>query len=1055
MDFSGYGGEGSQEGFDSGLESGADNSLDSGFEDVSDEDFAGDLDSNLDSFESAMEIQEELPQDFENVESEDCLEGDLDLDLENVQPEDEKERTEDILETDLDLDLENETVQGEISKEEMEETRDREAQASEDEIEETGTSEVLGEGIQESEIAEASEEENVEMKTLEVSEEGMEETKVSEVLKAETEEIGEIVTAVEEAEKREEVIRSEGETKETETSEVSDEEAGEMQVPEEETQETGLSEISEEEADEMEASEVLEKETDETETSEVSEEETDEMETSEVSEETDEMETSEVSERETDEMETSEVSEETDEIETSEVSEEETDEMETSEVSEEETDEMETSEVSEEETDEMETSEVSEEETDVMETSEVSETETDDSEVSEVIEETVENTEEVGEIEASEEDASEKDKVMEFKTPTQIAEELHNSVRETWMKAYNPEIQMGGMRYQQERMDLYKQGLAEMGNIELSQMKELTREETIALYHSLQDMENLKNSANLSQEVKIKNAYEEIRVKRENEQAVYQENMKMAKESLEQDPKEWRRKFVTNDGREITYRDAVMEVQREAQCLLDKLETEREVSFEADIRKKLNEKILLSLAMQQKKTDQRGIGEHGIKHIYGNYQRTMNALSEQSTEVRLAGLISQVHHDEGYSTSEIHNSFDEKERRAAEKRHDVYSGAIFDRNHEKFYKEIFDRIDDTYQKDLIYGIKEAIEKHNTSRPEEIKKYVNPENKEALSDEAHMVVSAVHISDKIALGEREKMTEFYELPQVAVILQKVYELDSKLNIEEPVRTSENVKIYDYLMKKSRKAQEEVKRSLQDKIIEIVNKDESYPQELKQDFTQAIRKDVSQQSAKFVNSMNVVDTPADALKYVRTNKGIRAEINIQAIDIDKLEKSIGKNLVQRQYAKLFEDLGCSEAEKGQLAELLLKNGKVELEDQNIVVNLRHISLEQVEQKARETGVSEKRLIVRRELENMSLYECEKRDKIQAVNEVTRILSKGKEYINQSDILALKRCCNRISKDKGSDILQWIDNRMISGNYREAAYSLAVEMKENILKEAIGIE
>ena len=1029
MDFSGYGGEGSQEGFDSGLESGADNSLDSGFEDVSDEDFAGDLDSNLDSFESAMEIQEELPQDFENVESEDCLEGDLDLDLENVQPEDEKERTEDILETDLDLDLENETVQGEISKEEMEETRDREAQASEDEIEETGTSEVLGEGIQESEIAEASEEENVEMKTLEVSEEGMEETKVSEVLKAETEEIGEIVTAVEEAEKREEVIRSEGETKETETSEVSDEEAGEMQVPEEETQETGLSEISEEEADEMETSEVLEKETDETETSEVSEEDTDEMETSEVSEEADEMETSEVSERETDEMETSEVSEETDE--------------------------METSEVSEEETDEMETSEVSEEETDVMETSEVSETETDDSEVSEVIEETVENTEEVGEIEASEEDASEKDKVMEFKTPTQIAEELHNSVRETWMKAYNPEIQMGGMRYQQERMDLYKQGLAEMGNIELSQMKELTREETIALYHSLQDMENLKNSANLSQEVKIKNAYEEIRVKRENEQAVYQENMKMAKESLEQDPKEWRRKFVTNDGREITYRDAVMEVQREAQCLLDKLETEREVSFEADIRKKLNEKILLSLAMQQKKTDQRGIGEHGIKHIYGNYQRTMNALSEQSTEVRLAGLISQVHHDEGYSTSEIHNSFDEKERRAAEKRHDVYSGAIFDRNHEKFYKEIFDRIDDTYQKDLIYGIKEAIEKHNTSRPEEIKKYVNPENKEALSDEAHMVVSAVHISDKIALGEREKMTEFYELPQVAVILQKVYELDSKLNIEEPVRTSENVKIYDYLMKKSRKAQEEVKRSLQDKIIEIVNKDESYPQELKQDFTQAIRKDVSQQSAKFVNSMNVVDTPADALKYVRTNKGIRAEINIQAIDIDKLEKSIGKNLVQRQYAKLFEDLGCSEAEKGQLAELLLKNGKVELEDQNIVVNLRHISLEQVEQKARETGVSEKRLIVRRELENMSLYECEKRDKIQAVNEVTRILSKGKEYINQSDILALKRCCNRISKDKGSDILQWIDNRRISGNYREAAYSLAVEMKENILKEAIGIE
>ena len=644
------------------------------------------------------------------------------------------------------------------------------------------------------------------------------------------------------------------------------------------------------------------------------------------------------------------------------------------------------------------------------------------------------------------------EKEEEFKTPKQISEEMHRSIRETWMKGYNPEEQLESIKNQQERMELYKQGLAEMGNLELSQVKELTSTEIVALYHSLQKMESSEMSSNLSQEVKIQKAYEEIKEKREREQIVYRKNLEVAEEYLEQDSQEWNRTFVTNDGRELTYKAAVVEVQRDAQGLLEQIEKEKDITFSAEIRDKLNEKILLSLAMQQKKTDQRGIGEHGVKHIYGNYQRTKNALSEQRPEVRLAGLISQIHHDEGYSTNEIHNSSDEKARRAAEKLHDVYSGEIFARNHEKFYQKIFGNIDDTDKKDLMYGIKEAIDKHNTSRPNEIKKHINPENKEGLSDEAHLVVSAVHISDKIALGEREKMAEFYETPEVASILQKVYDLDSMIKIKEPDHTQGNTKIYDYLKMKSDQAHEEIKYSLQDKLVQIINENESYPKELKKDFCEAVRKDVSQQSAKFVNSMNVVDTPPDALKYVKTNEGIKAEISLNAIDAETLEKSIGKNLVQRQFAKLFEDLGCSENVKEQLAAELLKNGKVELDEQNVVVNLRHLSLEEVRQQANEAGVLEKRLDVRQALENLKLHEYKRKDEIQLLNETNQILSKGKEKIDKADILVLKRCCNIIQGDIGRSTMQWINDCMRSSNYREAAYSLAIEMKKNILKGVI---
>ena len=976
MDFGGYKGDSWQGSFDSGFDSSLDNRLDSGFNEVSDEDFEGDLDLDLECFDSYMKKDEEYAQDI----GED-FEQDLDFDLENYSQEEENEQFEDVLEADLDSDLENED---EAVKEEK---FIKEVYVQADETNDKADEEISGEVVPYMELEDSGEEAEKGLE-LEKSEEEIKESKELEDSEGEIEENKEPKDSEEELKEGMESEESEEQVKGNEESEDSGAEIKknkELETSEEEIKKDVEVEASEEEIREEKESEDSGAET-----------------------------------KEDKELETSEEEIKKDvEVEASE------------------------EEIREEKESEDSGAEIKEDKE--LEASE-GEIETD------VEKESVESEKLDKEIEEDLTPKESGEKEEEFKTPKQISEEMHRSIRETWMKGYNPEEQLGSIKNQQERMELYKQGLAEMGNLELSQVKELTSTEIVALYHSLQKMESSEMSSNLSQEVKIQKAYEEIKEKREREQIVYRKNLEVAEEYLEQDSQEWNRTFVTNDGRELTYKAAVVEVQRDAQGLLEQIEKEKDITFSAEIRDKLNEKILLSLAMQQKKTDQRGIGEHGVKHIYGNYQRTKNALSEQRPEVRLAGLISQIHHDEGYSTNEIHNSSDEKARRAAEKLHDVYSGEIFARNHEKFYQKIFGNIDDTDKKDLMYGIKEAIDKHNTSRPNEIKKHINPENKEGLSDEAHLVVSAVHISDKIALGEREKMAEFYETPEVASILQKVYDLDSMIKIKEPDHTQGNTKIYDYLKMKSDQAHEEIKYSLQDKLVQIINENESYPKELKKDFCEAVRKDVSQQSAKFVNSMNVVDTPPDALKYVKTNEGIKAEISLNAIDAETLEKSIGKNLVQRQFAKLFEDLGCSENVKEQLAAELLKNGKVELDEQNVVVNLRHLSLEEVRQQANEAGVLEKRLDVRQALENLKLHEYKRKDEIQLLNETNQILSKGKEKIDKADILVLKRCCNIIQGDIGRSTMQWINDCMRSSNYREAAYSLAIEMKKNILKGVI---
>ena len=121
------------------------------------------------------------------------------------------------------------------------------------------------------------------------------------------------------------------------------------------------------------------------------------------------------------------------------------------------------------------------------------------------------------------------------------------------------------------------------------------------------------------------------------------------------------RTFVTNGEKvqegdrvvlkdeKITYQEAVERVQTLADQLMDQADAETGVKLDRDDRKELKDRFADALIRQQVYTDARGIGEHGIKHIFGNIESTEYALSESGTSgsARVEALIAQMYQDEG------------------------------------------------------------------------------------------------------------------------------------------------------------------------------------------------------------------------------------------------------------------------------------------------------------------------------------------------------------------------------------------------------------------------
>lgn len=339
------------------------------------------------------------------------------------------------------------------------------------------------------------------------------------------------------------------------------------------------------------------------------------------------------------------------------------------------------------------------------------------------------------------------------------------------------------------------------------------------------------------------------------------------------------RGFLTNDGEHITYEEAVNRITGNAEEYMSSLNVFDEIkaAVVSDMRSELYK--------QHVEAESRGLGDHGIRHIYGNFERGEQYLSSRSNisdEQKLAVLVAQVYHDEGYTVSP--NNLGTLNERYSDIDHDKASVEIWNEpERQNIYRQVF-------TENALDSVKVAIGDHNSGKIDDIQSNT--------SIDADLVVSTVHVCDKLALSQREKFSELLTSDP------KLVELTESMNATLKTLQDERIGFYDggRLTSQGKKLLEDYHQIINDHIDS-----QGYYSEYAQRLKDAVNKDVGFNSGKFSSRMNYIYTPSDCYQY-------NSETGRNEITVFVIEHSDGtsNDLEYKQVDKLFEDLGLSDSE-----------------------------------------------------------------------------------------------------------------------------------------------
>lgn len=363
--------------------------------------------------------------------------------------------------------------------------------------------------------------------------------------------------------------------------------------------------------------------------------------------------------------------------------------------------------------------------------------------------------------------------------------------------------------------------------------------------------------------------------------------------------------FLTNDGERITYEEAVGRITSNAEKYMVLM------GIDKGVRDKVLEDMRSKLYKQQLESESRGLGDHGIRHIYGNYERgekylaTRNDISE---EQKLAVLVSQVYHDEGYTIAP--NNLGTLIEGNSDKKHDEASLTEWDKSknlYNFFHPETMDSIEKAIgehnvgAKDKLRenknGIALKIDTQNGGREE---KFIDGIDriKENTSIESDVIVSTVHICDKLALSQREKFSELLSSDS------KLVELTGGMNMSLKILQDERLGFYvnGELTSHGKRILDNYHQAIYE-YIDGKGFSPEYAQRLKD----AVNKDVGFNAGKFSSRMNYIYTPSDCYQY--SPETGRNEITVYVIHHTDGSPN---DLAYKQVEKMYEDLGLYEKE-----------------------------------------------------------------------------------------------------------------------------------------------
>ncbi|NLB61971.1 MAG: hypothetical protein GX802_06120, partial [Clostridiales bacterium] len=324
--------------------------------------------------------------------------------------------------------------------------------------------------------------------------------------------------------------------------------------------------------------------------------------------------------------------------------------------------------------------------------------------------------------------------------------------------------------------------------------------------------------------------------------------------------------FITNSGERISYKGAAENITSKAQEYLTSMNIDKHKSEE------IISDLSFRIHRQQIASEARVSGDHGIRHIYGNFERSENYLATRNDvtdEQKFAVLVAQVYHDDGYTKYQkgfLDSDYDDIT-------HDEESLRIW-RENQSLYEGVI-------SKESTDSISVAIGEHNSSAETNV-----TENTDANKD---VIVATVHISDKLALSQREKFPELFQSDR------RLTELTQRMNnLNSAVLKNPDLEFYTDKGELTQ-AGIELREKYQNVIINHIET-QGYSQEHETRLKEAVQKDVALDSGKFFSGMNSIYCPSDCISY--NNETHESEIKVYSI-------KNGVSSEEKQIEKMFKD------------------------------------------------------------------------------------------------------------------------------------------------------
>ncbi len=378
--------------------------------------------------------------------------------------------------------------------------------------------------------------------------------------------------------------------------------------------------------------------------------------------------------------------------------------------------------------------------------------------------------------------------------------------------------------------------------------------------------------------------------------------------------------FLTNDGKKMTYADAIREICDITEGLARK---ENPALSVADCQA-MRELITKRICLEQRATDMRVLGDHGIRHIYGNIERSLNILDGMENHYKLATVVGQIYHDISYSDPDVLFILRDDQGK-------IIYGKEFDHDTRSWdYLKTFDL---PFWQSLnilspadFEAMETAMSFHNTS----VGNYARHIGKESLTADEEQairaklqecldinrlpVAAALQLSDKLALSEREKVALTIEYsPAIMKYLVDGYGIEMMKSVIEPKVYQEASDRYLFLSR----------------VAVVSGKGQPYYDQL----GYSIR-DMRLAEGKYQIPMNLIQTDSNCVKVKELDGEKYSQVVLKALDYDQGEKLLGTKLASRQFGKFLEDIGIEEKDVPGVIEKAFA-GEVKLPESHIMV------------------------------------------------------------------------------------------------------------------------